>query len=216
MGGLGSSRMPPSRLSFVGCNAGLKMALGPAALDRSQQCCASWVTLLVLVIMGQCFACSTGPSRLPACSPPTYRVGPCASCRLAGCPGGGSGGGCGPLCRRDCVHGAGPAAAEPCGRQARDPPASGGASPPSNTSPHTPAQHTRCAPPRLGLRLQLAKLAHPPAPRLALPPACAALGFVSPALPTSSDSGWLRATLGAQLRFLLVRAVLADDRLGLR
>ncbi|KAL4425122.1 hypothetical protein ABPG77_008227 [Micractinium sp. CCAP 211/92] len=48
------------------------------------------------------------------------------------------------------------------------------------------------------------------------PSRVAALGFVSPALPTSPDNGWLRATLGAQLRFLLVRAVLADDRLGLR
>lgn len=51
----------------------------------------------------------------------------------------------------------------------------------------------------------------------ALPPAArAALGFVAPALPTAPGSGWLRTTLGAQLRFLLTRAVLANDRLGLR
>lgn len=44
----------------------------------------------------------------------------------------------------------------------------------------------------------------------------AALGFVAPALPIGPDNSWLRTTLGAQLRLLAVRALLADDRLGLR
>jgi pimeloyl-ACP methyl ester carboxylesterase len=45
----------------------------------------------------------------------------------------------------------------------------------------------------------------------------AALGFVAPALPTTPDRSFARrAGLGQQLRFALSRALLADDRLGLR
>ncbi|KAL4447950.1 hypothetical protein ABPG75_005169 [Micractinium tetrahymenae] len=48
------------------------------------------------------------------------------------------------------------------------------------------------------------------------PDRVAALGFVAPALPTTPENSWLRSTLGAQLRLLAVRAIISDDRLGLR
>ncbi|PRW50810.1 alpha beta-hydrolase [Chlorella sorokiniana] len=45
----------------------------------------------------------------------------------------------------------------------------------------------------------------------------AGLGFVAPALPTTPDNSFTRrANLGQQLRFLAVRGLLQDDRLGLR
>lgn len=45
----------------------------------------------------------------------------------------------------------------------------------------------------------------------------AGLGFVAPALPTTPDNSFTRrANLGQQLRFLAVRSLLQDDRLGLR
>lgn len=86
---------------------------------------------------------------------------------------------------------------------------------PEPSTAHDSAAHPVCATPA-GPAAAAGQACPPACLRLALPPACAALGFVSPALPTSPDNGWLRATLGAQLRFVLVRAVLADDRLGLR
>lgn len=63
------------------------------------------------------------------------------------------------------------------------------------------------------------------APHLLQTPFCAAwlpflpagLAFVAPALPTTPDNSFARrATLGQQLRFLAVRGLLQDDRLGLR
>ena len=47
--------------------------------------------------------------------------------------------------------------------------------------------------------------------------ACAGLGFVAPALPTTPENSFARrATLGSQLRFLAIRGLLGDDTLGLR
>lgn len=45
----------------------------------------------------------------------------------------------------------------------------------------------------------------------------AGLGFVAPALPTTPENSFTRrANLGQQLRFVAVRGLLQDDRLGLR